>query len=49
MLHENQKVSPEKESHESFESEFDDNELYHIANMSLEYTQEKIEWRKCVF
>ena len=43
MLHENQKVSPEKESHEIFEAGFDKNELYHIAIMSIEYTKEKRE------
>ena len=40
LPHENQKVSAEKEAHENFESEFDDNELYEINNMSLEYTKE---------
>ena len=43
LTHENEKVSAVKESPENFESDFDENELYHIENMSLEYTKEKLE------
>ena len=39
-MNENQKVSAEKESPEHIESDFDENELYHIDNISLEDTKE---------
>ena len=43
MLHENEKVSAMKEAHENVESDFDDNKLYQIDNMSFEDTKEKLE------
>ena len=42
LLHENEKLSAAKEAHEKVESDFDENELYHIENMSLEDTKEKL-------
>ena len=36
LLQENQKVSAEKGAHENIESDFDENKLYYINNMSLE-------------
>ena len=38
ILHENQKISLEKEAHENIESDFDESELYQTENMSIEYT-----------
>ena len=38
LLHENQKVSAEREEHEKVESYFDAIKLYHIDNMKLEDT-----------
>ena len=49
MLHENEKVSAMKEAHENVESDFDDNKLYQIDNMSFEDTKEKLEWHKREF
>ena len=49
LLRENEKVSAVKESPANIESDFDKNELYHIENMSLEDTKEKLEWHKCTF
>ena len=43
LLHEIQKVIVAREAPENFESDFDKNELYHIENMSLEDTKEKLE------
>ena len=34
---------------ENVESDLYDNELYHINNMSLEDTKEKLEWSKIAF
>ena len=42
LLHKNQKLSAEKEAHEKFESDFDENELYQIDNMSLDDTKKNI-------
>ena len=42
LLHENQKLSAEKEAHENTGSKFDENELYHIGIMSIEYTKGKL-------
>ena len=42
MLHENEKVSAKKKEHENVDSDFDNNELYHIENMSLEDNKEKL-------
>ena len=36
LLHENLKLSAEKESHEDVEYDSDGNELYQIDNMSLD-------------
>ena len=49
MPHENQKVSDVKESPENIESDFDENKIYQIENISIEDTKMKIEWRKCAF
>ena len=38
-----------KESHENVESDFDEKEMYHIDNMSLEDTKDKLEWREHEF
>ena len=35
LLYENLKISAEKESPETFESDFDENKFYHIDNMKL--------------
>ena len=43
LLHENEKVSANKEAHENIESDFDEIKLYQIDNMSLDDTQEKLE------
>ena len=34
---------------ENVKSDFDDNGIYQIDNMSLEDTKEKLEWRKRAF
>ena len=44
-----QKLSAGKESDESIESDFDENELYHIKNMSLDEKKEKLEQSKWEF
>ena len=49
LLHENKKVITAKEAPENIQSDFDENNLYQIENMSLEDTNEKIEWRKHTF
>ena len=49
LLHENEKVNATKEAHENVESDFDDNEICQIGNMSLEDTKEKLELHKCAF
>ena len=49
LLHETQKVSAEEESHENIDSDFDENELYQIDNMSLYYKNGKVEWSKRAF
>ena len=46
LLHENKKVITAKEAPENIQSDFDENNLYQIENMSLEDTKEKLEWRK---
>ena len=43
LLNENGKVSDEKEALEHIDSDFDENYLYHIVNMSIEETKEKLE------
>ena len=43
LLHENKKASAVKEAPENIESDFDENKLYQIDNMSLEYTKETLE------
>ena len=48
-MRENEKVSATKEAHENVESDFDDNKIYQIYNMSLEETKEKLELNKCAF
>ena len=42
-MNENEKVTAMKEAHENIESNFDENELYQIDNMSLEDKKEKLE------
>ena len=49
LLNENKKVSAEKEAPAYVESNFDENELYQIDNMSLDETKEKLDCRKCAF
>ena len=39
LLHENEKLSAVKEAPETFNSNFDENKLYHIDNISLEETK----------
>ena len=39
LLQENQKLSAYKGAHENIEYDFDENELYQIDNMSIEYTE----------
>ena len=46
LLQENNKSSAEYEAHENIKSDFDENDLYQIGNMSLDYKKENIEWRK---
>ena len=43
LLHENENESSVKEAPEHFESNFYGNGLYHIDNMSIEDTKEKLE------
>ena len=43
------KVSAERGAHENTESHFYESKFYHIDNMSLDDTKEKLEWRKSVF
>ena len=43
LLHETQKVNSVKEAPEFLESDYDENELYQVENMSLEETKEKLE------
>ena len=42
ILQENNKVSAEEESHENIESDFYENDLYQIDNMSLDDRREKM-------
>ena len=42
ILKENNKVSAEEEAHENTESDFDENDLYQIDNMSLDEKKEKM-------
>ena len=49
LLHENKKVSAERESHENVESDFDESELYLINNMSLDETKENLDLHKSEF
>ena len=42
-------MSAEEESHEKIESDFDENDLYQIDNMSIDDKNENIEWRKRAF
>ena len=39
LLHENETLSAAKESHYNVKSDFDENEIYHIENTSLEDTK----------
>ena len=41
ILQENDKVSDESEAHETIESDIDENNLYKIENMSIDYKKEK--------
>ena len=45
----NRKVSIGRESNENIESDFDENEMYQIDNMSIDDTKEKLEWFKREF
>ena len=49
ILQENNKVSAEAEAHEKNEYYIDDNDLYHVDNMSLDDNRENTERRKHVF
>ena len=42
LLHENENVRAVKKSYGNSESDFDDNELYQIYNMSHEYIEENL-------
>ena len=39
LLHENKKLSAEKEAHGNIESNIDESKLYQVENMILEYTK----------
>ena len=39
LIQEKKSVSAEKESHENIESDYDENKLYQIYNMSLDDTK----------
>ena len=43
LLHENQKVSAEREAPETVDSDFDDNDLYPIDKMIIEDIKKKLE------
>ena len=43
LLRENNKVGTETEAHEYIESEFNDNDIHHIYNTSLNHKKENIE------
>ena len=43
LLWENNKVGTETEAHEYIESEFNDNDIHHIYNTSLNHKKENIE------
>ena len=43
LLHENQRVSADKEAHANVESDFDENKIYQIENISLVEIEEKLE------
>ena len=43
LLHKTEKLSAVKRSPENGDSDFDENKIYHIDNMSIEYTKEKLE------
>ena len=49
LLNELKKLSAAKEAPELLDSDYDNNDLYHIDKMSLEETKEKLEWRKHAF
>ena len=49
IFQEYNKVSSGTESQEIIESEFDENDLYRIDNMSIEEKKEKLELHKCAF
>ena len=49
LLEEDNKVSAEEEAQENIESDFNENDLYHIDNMSLDDKKENIEWCKSAF
>ena len=43
LLHETQKLSAAREASECLESDYDQNKLHQVENMSLEETKEEIE------
>ena len=49
LLQKNNKVSAQEESHQNIESDFGENNLYQIGNMSLDNNKENIEWSKRAF
>ena len=49
ILHENQKVSYGMGALEYIKFDFDESELYHNDNMSIDDTKEKLEWCKRAF
>ena len=49
LLHENQKVSAQKEAPEHINLNFDENGIYQIDNTSIEETKEKLERHKGAF
>ena len=49
LLHETQRVIAAKEAPGFLESDYDENKIYQVENMSLEGAKEKIEWQKRLF
>ena len=49
LLNEKQQVSPARETPDVLGSDCDENDLYQVEKMCLEYTKEKLELRKYAF
>ena len=49
LINEIQKISAAREAQELLDSGFNENGLYQVDKMSLEDTNEKLEWRNRVF